>query len=198
MLEGGARLGLRDGRSVWVRPVRPDDAEAVQTFVRGLSEHARRMRFFSSIRELTPGMLRSLTEVDGRLASVLVALDRDERGERIVALAQYATSDDGKSCDLALVVADDWQRSRLGRSLTDMLLESARDAGFLRAKGDVLRGNDAMLGLARTFGFTVAHNPRDATTLGITCNLASEPREYAAPGSMPAAARAAAAASLRL
>lgn len=171
VLEGGARLQLRDGRSVEIRPIRSTDAEAVQAFVRNLSEHARRMRFLSSIRELTPRMLRSLTEVDGRLASVLVALTRDGRGERIVALAQYAASEDGESCDLALVIADGWRGLRLGGGLMDMLLETAREAGFARAEGDVLRGNDAMLGLARAFGFAVAHNPRDAMTLKLARDL---------------------------
>jgi len=190
MLDGGAGLRLRDGRSVWVRAVRPDDAEAVQTFVRGLSTTARRLRFFSSARELTPTLLRALTEADGTLEKVLVALGRDEDGERIVAIAQYAATDDGESCDLAVVIADDWQGLRLGRWLMDMLIETARDAGFLRAEGDVLRSNKAMLGLARALGFHVAHNPRDATALRITRELGSNPRERRIPGFARSALRA--------
>jgi len=170
MLDGGADLRLRGGRTVHVRPVRPADAQAVQSFVRGLSDTARRLRFFAPIRELTPSMLKRLTEVDGRLDRVLVALARHDGAERIVALAQYADDHDAR-CDLALVIADDWRGLGLGRLLMDMLIETARDAGFARAEADVLRGNAAMLGLARTFGFAVRHSPLDATMFRIALVL---------------------------
>jgi GNAT superfamily N-acetyltransferase len=169
MLDRGADFRLRDGRTVHVRPVRPTDAEAVQAFVRGLSDTARRLRFFAPIRELTPSMLKRLTEVDGRRDRVLVALARDDRGERVIALAQYAA--DGERCDLALVTADAWQRLGLGRLLMDMLIETAHDVGFARAEADVLRGNDALLGLARAFGFSVKHSPFEATMLRIVREL---------------------------
>jgi acetyltransferase len=170
ILDGGADLRLHDGRTVHVRPVRPADADAVQVFVRGLSETTRRLRFFAPIRELTPSMLKRLIDVDGRLDRVLVALARDERGERIVALAQYAADADGR-CDLALVTADDWQGLGLGRMLMEMLIETARDVGFARAGGDVLRGNETMLGLARDAGFTIMHSPHDATMFRIALEL---------------------------
>jgi len=170
MLAGSAAVRLRDGRSVDIRPVCPADAQAVQTFVRGLSDTTRRLRFFAPIRELAPSMLKRLIEIDGRLDRVLVALAREDGGERIVALAQHA-DDGGERCDLALVVADDWQGLGLGRTLMDMLLETARDAGFARAEGDVLRGNVAMLGLARAFGFAVRHSPFDATMFRIAREL---------------------------
>lgn len=181
MLDGGADLRLRGGRSVRVRPVRPADAQAVQSLVRGLSDTSRRLRFFAPIRELTPSMLKRLTEVDGRLDRVLVALARHDGAERIVALAQYANDHDER-CDLALVIADEWQGLGLGRLLMDMLIETARDAGFARAEADVLRGNAAMLGLARAFGFAVGHSPLDATMFRIALALDGEfETEAAAP-----------------
>jgi GNAT superfamily N-acetyltransferase len=167
MLGGAVALRLRSGQLVHVRPVRTDDADAIQMFVRGLSDAARRLRFFAPIRELTPSMLKRLTGVDGPLDRVLVALANDDGGERVVALAQHAADGDQR-CDLALVIADDWQSLGLGRLLLSMLIETAREAGFSRAEGDVLRGNDAMLGLAREFGFAVTRSPFDATMLRIT------------------------------
>lgn len=174
MLGGGAGLRLRDGRSVHLRPVGPADAEAVQAFVRGLSVTTRRLRFFGPIRELTPGMLERLTNPDGGRDRVLIALSDDDGADRVVALAQYAADDDGETCDLALVIADDWHGLGLGSLLMDMLIETARDAGFACAEADVLRGNDAMLGLARSFGFDVRRSPIDATMLRIARGLEDE------------------------
>lgn len=172
MLGGAVELRLRDGRTVHVRPVRPGDAAAVQTFVRGLSDATRRLRFFAPIRELTPPMLTRLTEVDGRRDRVLIALAGDGAGRQIVAIAQHAAEDDWR-CELALVIADEWQDLGLGRLLLDMLIETAREAGFARVEADVLRNNDAILGLARAFGFAVTRSPHDATMVRITRDLDS-------------------------
>ncbi len=167
MLAGVVDLRLRDSRTVHVRPVRLDDADAVRLFVRGLSDATQRLRFFAPIRELTPSMLKRLTEADGRRDRVLIALAGDDSERQVVALAQYAADKDER-CDLALVIADAWQNLGLGRLLLDMLIETAREAGFERAGGDVLRGNESMLGLARAFGFAVTRSPHDATMLRVT------------------------------
>jgi acetyltransferase len=181
MLAGGATMRTLDGRFVGVRPVRPTDAEDMQAFVRGLSESSRYMRFFAPVRELTPVMLGRLTAPDGGNGRVVIALSDDGEARRIVAVAQYAfhesaagqstVASDGATCDLALVVADDWQGVGLGTLLLEMLLESARDEGFKRAVGDVLRDNEAMLRLARASGFTVRHSPIDGTMFRVARSL---------------------------
>lgn len=195
MLDGGAELRLRDGRPIRVRPIRPGDAEAVQAFVRGLSEISRRLRFFASIRELTPGMLERLTDIDAGSDRVLIVRSEDAGVDRIVALAQYAADDDGESCDLALVIADDWQGLGLGALLMDTLLETARNAGFARAEADVLRDNDGMLGLARAFGFAVTRSPIDATMVRIVRRFDEVPRSDSVPHFSLAAPRVALAAA---
>jgi acetyltransferase len=194
ILAGGATLGVLDGRLVGVRSVRPTDAECIQAFVRGLSDAARYMRFFAPIRELTPAMLARLTASDGGNGRVVIAHSCDPGPRRVVAVAQYAVAHsavnqsavnqsavdqsaaahDGVTCDLALVVADDWQRVGLGSMLLEMLLESARDEGCSCAAGDVLRGNDAMLRLARASGFAVKHSPIDGTMFRVARNLGDQ------------------------
>ena len=167
----GTGLGLRNERSVRVRPVRPADAETIQEFVRRLSVTSRRRRFFSPIRELTPAMLARITNSAGR-GRVLIAEAHDGETGCMVAMAQYAPSDDdGGTCELALVVADAWQRLGLGRSLLEMLIQSARDARYVRAVADVLHENEAMLALGRAYNFSVVHSPYDATMLRLVRDL---------------------------
>lgn len=157
-----AALQLRSERSVRVRPVRPIDAETIQEFVRRLSVTSRTLRYFAPIRELVPTMLGRLTRSAGR-GRVLIAEAQDGGTSRMVALAECAEGDDDGTCELALVVADAWQHLGLGRALMGMLIQSARDACFVRAVADVLCGNDGMFALGRTFDFAVARSPHDAT-----------------------------------
>jgi acetyltransferase len=148
------------GRSI--RPVRPADAEALQDFVRRLSDHSRYLRFFRPLRELPPGLLKRLIEADGATEQVLVAVSGEAIGARIVGLAQTALEDD-HSGEFALVIADDWQGRGLGRRLMGALLGAAQAAGAERIWGDVMIENRAMLGLARSLGFSVSRSPLDAT-----------------------------------
>ena len=48
---------FNDGIPWVLRPIRPEDAESLQEFIRGLSERSRYMRFVSMMRELTPRMV---------------------------------------------------------------------------------------------------------------------------------------------
>jgi len=164
-------LKLRDGRTIRVRPVRPADAEAIQEFVRALSDASRRLRFFAPIRELAPAALARLTESTSRRDRVLLAEAHDGEEWCMVALAQYALGDDVETRDLALVVADAWQGRGIGRALMGMLIQSAHDAGCARVVADVLRDNQAMLALGLAYDFTVARSPHDSTMLRLVRDL---------------------------
>ena len=166
----GTRLRLRNERSVRVRPVRPADAETIQEFVRRLSVTSRRLRFFAAIRELAPAMLARLTE-SAEHGQVLLAEAHDGNTCRMVAMAQYAPGHYDRICELALVVADAWQRLGLGRALMQMLTQSARAACCVRAVADILRDNEAMLALGRALDFAVLRSPYDATMLRLELDL---------------------------
>ncbi|MGO3741311.1 GNAT family N-acetyltransferase [Kerstersia sp.] len=150
-----------DGAPWEIRPIRPDDAELLQTFIRGLSEETRYMRFVSMMRELTPRMLARYTQVDYHREFALVATTRvpnpANRGlpmEIIIGLAHYLRNADGRGAEYALVVADDWQRRRLGRELMGTLIEAAAAQGLEYIDGLVLANNRPMLGLMTSLGFT--------------------------------------------
>ncbi len=169
-------LGLRNGRSVRVRPVGPGDAEVIQAFVRRLSETSRRRRFFTPIRELAPAMLAYITGSNGRCGRGWLAEAHESETWCMVARAQRALGEDD-GCELALVVADAWQRLGLGHALMEMLIQSAHEACYLRTVADVLRDNAAMLALGRAYDFVVAPSPHGATMF----RLVRSPRPSANP-----------------
>jgi GNAT superfamily N-acetyltransferase len=189
------RLG--SGRAVSVRPVQPDDAPAVQAFVRALSPQSRLRRFFSPIRELAPSALARLTCVDGRRDQVLLAFAGPPDGGTLVAIGQYAGLPDAGACEVAVVVADRWQGQGLGRVLMTELVARARRAGYTRVEGDVLADNRPMLTLARRCGFALT--PLDparsvlhiARTIGRA--LAAPTPARRPPGNAPRGSQAAAA-----
>jgi acetyltransferase len=154
---------LRGGRRAIVRPLARQDAPLLEAFVRGLSPRSRRRRFLNGIAELTPELLALLLDVDQRERAALVALGTEEGADRIVGEARYAPSmDDPGAADVALVVADDWQRRGLGTLLLGTLLGHAESQGVSRLHGDVLHENTDTLRLLRRFGFAARRHPDGA------------------------------------
>jgi acetyltransferase len=147
-----AMTRARDGRRALVRPVHAADAPLVQAFVRALSPESRRNRFFGAVRELSPAQLERMTRFDGATGLGLVALA--DEATRIVGIAQHAVCDPPHA-ELAVVVADDWQRQGLGERLVAALLAHAARRGIAAMQGFVLAANTPMLALASKLGFAL-------------------------------------------
>jgi acetyltransferase len=159
-------LQLKDGRSVLVRPVLPQDAELQQSFVRTLSPLSRRRRFHAPIAELPASTLRYMTEVDYESHLALVAEVFVDGAARQVAEARWVRrSDEPGMADFALAVADDWQRSGLGTCLLRRLEDSACDHGVRRLFGDVLVSNQPMVDFLRRAGWKLRRDPLDLSSL---------------------------------
>lgn len=149
-----------DGTPWILRPIRPEDADALQEFIRALSEKSRYMRFVSMMRELTPKMLTRYTYVDYHRELALVATTQvpnpANRGlpqEIIIGLAHYLRNADGVGAEYALVISDEWQKRGLGTSLMQALIAAARQQQLAYIEGVVLSGNRPMLHLMTSLGF---------------------------------------------
>ncbi len=155
--------------SPWVlRPIRPEDADALQEFIRGLSERSRYMRFVSMMRELTPKMLTRYTYVDYHRELALVATTQipnpANRGlpqEIIIGLAHYLRNADGVGAEYALVISDQWQKRGLGSSLMQALILAARQQQLSYLEGVVLSSNRPMLHLMTSLGFINEEDAED-------------------------------------
>ena len=161
------RLTLRNGRSVTLRPVRPEDAGAEDRFIRTLSPRSRLLRFHGAVNLLPATVLREMTQVDQRQHVALVAeADTDDGAPWLVADARYVVdAADPASADFALAVADDWQRQGLARALLQRLAAHARRHGVTHLHGSVMAGNEPMLALMRDLGAALRSDPGDASTL---------------------------------
>ena len=165
---------LRSGRRVRVREIRPDDRDEVRQAFTRLSSESRYMRFMSFVKELSPRMLDGAVHAQQEHGLALVAEIDAPDGIDIVGGARYIEGE-GKACEFAVTVADDWQRVGLASRLLRELIAIARARGLERMEGFVLAGNSPMLGLARRLGFTLRADPRDPTVVVVALDLAAPP-----------------------
>lgn len=150
---------LRDGSRVLMRAIRPEDKAADLAFIKGLSDRSRRMRFLGQVRGLSDEELRRLTDIDPSRDDAIVAVCEDD--DRIVGVARYSRTRDGRDCECAVAVADDWQAVGLGARLMHYLIEDARSQGIRRMVSYDLAENGQMRELAHFLGFTTHRDEDD-------------------------------------
>ncbi len=163
---------LPDGRTVTIRPIRPEDAEMEQDFVKRMSDESKYYRFMDTLRELTPAMLVRFTQIDYDREMALVATLPGVKGIDLqIGVARYVTNPDGETVEFALAVSDDWQKHGVGRKLMTALIDSARLKGFRAVVGDVLAMNTKMFRLMSSLGFTIHPHHEDPAVKRVVCPL---------------------------
>jgi acetyltransferase len=161
---------MKGGGLYTVRPIRPDDADMLQGFVRNMSEESRYFRFASTMPELPARMLARYTLIDYDREMALVAVLKErhavadgqfEESERIIGVSRYITNPDQTSCEFSLAVADDQKGQGLGSRLMMSIIEFARSKGLSEIDGLILANNGNMLRLMTSLGFTLRAFPED-------------------------------------
>ncbi|AGF48590.1 acetyltransferase [Candidatus Kinetoplastibacterium oncopeltii TCC290E] len=166
---------LKDETICLVRPIRPEDAEMLQDFIRGLSDRSRYMRFISAMRELTPRMLSHYTQIDYQRELALVAIINESDGKYnkdvMIGFVHCLCNEDGLGVEYALVVGDNWQRLGLGNKLMIYMIDAAKKRGFKYIDGFVLSNNRPMLALLKNLGFISKADPEDRSICRVYFNL---------------------------
>jgi acetyltransferase len=155
------RLHLPDGTVLTIRPIRPEDADIEQEFVRNMSPEAKYFRFMQTIDELTPEMLARFTQPDYDREMALIAVITENGKRTQLGVARYTVNPDNQSCEFALAVLDTKRRMGIGSRLMEALMESARTRGIRMIEGEVLADNNKMLSLMRRLGFAIRNSPED-------------------------------------
>lgn len=162
---------LADGTDIAIRPIRPEDAEIEQTFIRKLSAESKYFRFMRSLTELTPEMLIRFTQIDYDREMALIATTQKDGGEIEIAVGRYVTNADGKTCEFALVVADEWRHKGIGARIVQGLIAVAKSKGLREIMGEVLTTNESMLSMTRRLGFNIRSSREDQGIRICTLNL---------------------------
>ena len=147
-----ATVVLRDGSTLAVRPIRPDDEGDLARFFTDLSMESRVFRFFAAISN-ADALAKQLVDVDYTTRYGILAVAGAEH--RLVGHAMYVATEPRKA-ELALAVADAYQGRGLGTILLGQLGEAAAAAGIEVMEAIVKPENHHMLKLLRESGFPMS------------------------------------------
>jgi ribosomal protein S18 acetylase RimI-like enzyme len=184
---------------ITIRPAGRADAEAIRSFITGLSPRTQYRRFFAGVSPPSSALLRGLVGA-GNGADIVVATrrvagrsgpDRSgpqcgqlDCGEPLIGHAMAAdriASDGMRTVEIGLVVADASQRRGVGSALLRVLLARAFARGARTVVMEVLPGNkDVLAMIARRW--PAACYERTADSVVVRAPLAPPPGVAHVPG----------------
>src|SRR5882672_9074234 len=119
---------LPDGRRVFLRPLKPDDAALYPDFLAQVTPDDLRLRFFAPVRELSPAIIERLTRLDYARAMAFIALD-EESGE-MLGVVRLHRDPDGTGGEYAVLVRSALKGHGLGWLLMNRMIEYAQAEGL--------------------------------------------------------------------
>ncbi len=148
------KVTLRDGTQVTLRPIKPEDEPLWQEMFDSFSQETVRYRFFRVIKETPHKMRTRYCNIDYDREIGIVAEIKKKGKRRFLGVTRIiADPGSNEEAEFALVVSDEWQRQGLGAEFIDYTLEIARNKGFNKIYGPVLKDNIPMINLCREKGF---------------------------------------------
>jgi acetyltransferase len=157
----------KDGTSVVIRPVRPEDEPLFVKFHERLSERTVTRRFLEPMglgRRTAHERLRRICFTDYDREMVLVAEHTDAQGgEEIMGVGRLSRSRGRPhQAVFSLLVADAFQRRGLGLELLRRLIEIARLEGLKHVVADIAADNAEVRKVAERLGFRFTPRPDGA------------------------------------
>ncbi len=163
---------LKRGRTVQLRPIRPEDGESIKNMVHNMSAESKYFRFMHAINDLSPQMVAQFTKLDYDRQMAFVAVHDSGKGD-VIGVSRYAVSTDRQFGEFAISIADEWQGHGLASALMKLIIEHAAAQGLQKLVGDVLTTNTPMRGLMKSLDFQAATDPNDRDILRFTLPLSN-------------------------
>ncbi len=146
---------LRDGSTLYLRPIRRDDDERLLDFFQRLSPHTVYLRFHHRLKQMSREEVERYCTVDYENTFALVATLGEDLEERIIAVCRYYRLPRVHVAEVAVVVDDAHQGKGIGTHLLEHLAAIAREKGIRVFEAEVLAENAQMMKVLMDSGFQV-------------------------------------------
>jgi len=165
-------LEVKDGWRIFARPIRPEDEPLIHEFLRHVTSHDLRLRFFAPMKEFTHEFIARLTQLDYARAMAFVAFD--EATNEMVGVVRIHSDSIYESGEYAILLRSDLKGRGVGWALMQLIIEYAKSEGLKNISGDVLAENTVMLAMCRDLGFEVKADPAEHGICNVKLGLIGE------------------------
>ncbi|MGH9602162.1 MAG: bifunctional acetate--CoA ligase family protein/GNAT family N-acetyltransferase [Terriglobales bacterium] len=157
---------MRDGDTVTIRPIRPEDEPLMVWFHQTISERSVFLRYFQQLQLAQRVAHERLTRIcfidyDREMALVAEHRNRETGSPEIIAVGRLSKLHATDEAETAFLVSDHFQRQGLGGELLQRLIQVGRDEKVRRIVGYVLPENHPMKRVFEKLGFRMTRDPRE-------------------------------------
>ena len=145
------------GRSLTIRPIKPEDGQAHMAFFNALDPEDVRYRMFIRMRELQPSQLARLTQIDYDREMAFIATCKNDDGQwETLGVVRAIADPDNIAAEFAVIVRSDLKGKGLGHILMARLIAYCRSHGTREIVGEALSHNIGVINLVTKLGFDVS------------------------------------------
>jgi acetyltransferase len=150
---------LKDGTTVTIRPIRPEDEPLMVQFHKTLSERSVYLRYFCSLSLSTRVEHERLVRIcfasyDRGFALVAEHNNSESGLPEVIGVGRFSAITPVEA-EAAVLVSDEWQGRGLGTELLASVARVARAERFKKLCGEILRDNLATQAIFRKVGFSL-------------------------------------------
>ncbi|WP_260291346.1 bifunctional acetate--CoA ligase family protein/GNAT family N-acetyltransferase [Sedimenticola hydrogenitrophicus] len=146
-------LTLRNGQSLSLRPIRPEDEPLYRQLLEQVTPEDLRLRFCGDMSSLPRAVLAQQIHLDYDREMTLLALQETAAGSCCLGTVNAITRSDNSEAEYAILVRSDHKGIGLGRLLMERIIAYCRSQGTGSLYGLVLKENRNMRALAGQLGF---------------------------------------------
>lgn len=163
-VEWSADLVTRSGLKIHVRPVVPDDEDALAGLFSTVSPDDLRFRFLTGLREVGHERLAPMTQIDYRRTMPFLAFSEDGT---LIASALLASDPDRIRAELAVSVGAGYKNRGVSWTLVEHVMRYATAEGLEVVESVESRDNHAALALEREVGFMIVPGSAGASEVTV-------------------------------
>ncbi len=145
------------GRTLTLRPIRPEDEAQHRAFLTRLDPEDIRMRVFYSRRSIEHSELARLVQIDYEREMVFIAVAHDPDApsgtEQTLGVVRAMADPDNRDAEFGIIIRSDLKGQGLGPLMMNKMIRYLRTHGTQRLVGTIIAENRGMRALAKRLGF---------------------------------------------
>lgn len=157
-IEYEGRLTLKNGREIFIRPVKHSDEKLVIDLFNRLSSNSIYFRFLRQLNSLPSDMLYRFTHINYNSNFALAGIIQEDNKDAIIAIARYCSTPGDDLIDLAVAVRDDWQHYGIGKALLGKVVDIGKEHGIYRFWGMIDPQNNIIMRILPELGYKVNYH----------------------------------------
>jgi acetyl coenzyme A synthetase (ADP forming)-like protein len=146
---------LKDGSSIFLRPIRASDARSWLGFIGRLSPYDKYLHFQHTAKGMNLDDAVRFCTVDYKDTFAFVAEVLREPDIDIVATGKYCRLPDLHSAEVLFVVEHGYQGRGLGTAILEQLANVARENGIDTFEADTISGDERAASIFKSYGFNI-------------------------------------------